>query len=154
MQLARARWRVLSNYSGMTRTTVQLRLKSGLLMTNQIREFWYSCDYYKNWVLSNESIKVQLPPFHDGNQPLSTPLVQHNFVSLSHRRSTTVSVETKDPFVLLQLHNQSQLISLRQFWWMNAKYSFVLGHLLTASPGLPSFPLSPRTPLKKSNKKT
>ena len=25
--------------------TVQLRLKSGLLMTNQIREFWYSYDY-------------------------------------------------------------------------------------------------------------
>ena len=38
VQLARAR-RVLSNYSGTTRTTVQLRLKSGLLMTNQIREF-------------------------------------------------------------------------------------------------------------------
>ena len=46
VQLARARWRALSNYSGMTRTTVQLRRKSGLLMTNQIREFWYSCDCY------------------------------------------------------------------------------------------------------------
>ena len=44
VQLARALWRVLSNYSGMMRTTVQLRLKSGLLMTNQIREFWYSYD--------------------------------------------------------------------------------------------------------------
>jgi len=60
VQLARARWRVLSNYSGMTRTTVyykrmtrttvQLRLKSGLLMTNQIREFWYSCDYIDNCI--------------------------------------------------------------------------------------------------------
>ena len=39
VQLART-WRVLSNYSGMTRTSVQLRLKSGLLMTNQIPEFW------------------------------------------------------------------------------------------------------------------
>ena len=39
---------LLSNYSGMTRTTVQLRLKSGLLMTNQIREFWYGCDHKKN----------------------------------------------------------------------------------------------------------
>ena len=44
VQLARAWWRVLSNYSGMTCATVQLRLKSGLLMTNQIREFWYSYD--------------------------------------------------------------------------------------------------------------
>ena len=57
VQLARAWWRVRSNYSGMTRTTVQLykykrmtcataklRLKSGLLMSNQIREFWYSYD--------------------------------------------------------------------------------------------------------------
>ena len=32
----------------MTRTTVQLMLKSGLLMTNQIREFWYSYDYGNN----------------------------------------------------------------------------------------------------------
>ena len=44
VQLARAWWRVLSNYKRMTCATVQLRLKSGLLMTNQIREFWYSCD--------------------------------------------------------------------------------------------------------------
>ena len=29
----------------MTCATVQLRLKSGLLMTNQIRKFWYSYDY-------------------------------------------------------------------------------------------------------------
>ena len=35
----------LCNYKRMTCATVQLRLKSGLLMTNQIREFWYSCDY-------------------------------------------------------------------------------------------------------------
>jgi len=32
----------------MTCATVQLRLKSGLLRTNQIREFWYSCDYNNN----------------------------------------------------------------------------------------------------------
>ena len=44
VQLARAWLRVLSSYSGMTRRTVQLRLKSGLLMTNQIQEFWYSYD--------------------------------------------------------------------------------------------------------------
>ena len=43
VQLAGAWWRV-QLYKRMTCVTVQLRLKSGLLMTNQIREFWYSCD--------------------------------------------------------------------------------------------------------------
>ena len=39
-------WRVqLHNYKRMTCAAVQLRLKSGLQMTNQIREFWYSYDY-------------------------------------------------------------------------------------------------------------
>ena len=38
-------WHVqLYNYKCMTCATVQLQLKSGLLMTNQVREFWYSCD--------------------------------------------------------------------------------------------------------------
>jgi len=56
VQLARAWWCVLSNtqawrvqlyhYKCMTCATVQLRLKSGLLMTNQIQEFWYSFDCY------------------------------------------------------------------------------------------------------------
>ena len=35
----------LHNYKCMTSATAQLRLKSGLLMTNQIQEFWYSYDY-------------------------------------------------------------------------------------------------------------
>ena len=48
VQLVWASWRVLSNYKRMTCATVQLRLKSGLLMTNQIREFWYSYDYFWN----------------------------------------------------------------------------------------------------------
>ena len=39
VQLVQAWWHVLSNYSGMTCTTVQVRMKSGMLMTNQIREF-------------------------------------------------------------------------------------------------------------------
>ena len=36
------------NYKRMTCATVQLRLKSGLLMTTQIREFRYSYDYRNN----------------------------------------------------------------------------------------------------------
>ena len=36
----------------MTCATVQLRLKSGLLRTNQIREFWYSCDYQDYCLIS------------------------------------------------------------------------------------------------------
>ena len=41
-------WRVqLYNYKRKTCATVQLRLKSGLLMTNQIREFCYSYDYVR-----------------------------------------------------------------------------------------------------------
>ena len=40
-------WRAqLYNYKHMMCATVQLQLKSGLLMTNQILEFWYSYDYY------------------------------------------------------------------------------------------------------------
>ena len=53
-QLAQAWWHVLSYYSGMTCASVQLRLKSGLLMTNQIREFWYSYDYSTNQINSNQ----------------------------------------------------------------------------------------------------
>ena len=56
VKLARAWWRVLSNYSGMTRTTVQFRLKSGLLITNQVQDFWYSCDYVINFLSLNESL--------------------------------------------------------------------------------------------------
>ena len=53
--LARALWRVLSNYLGMTRTlsnytvlTVLLMLKSWLVIANHVREFCSSYDYDNN----------------------------------------------------------------------------------------------------------
>ena len=39
----------------LTCATVQLRLKSGLLMTNQMREFWYSYDYYYYYYAADRS---------------------------------------------------------------------------------------------------
>ena len=99
--------------------------------------------HYKNWVLSNELIKVELPPlkikkaavssvspsserktkgltfaltkgerserrlsksFTAVIQPLSTRLIKPNFCfHLSHRRSTTVSLETRNPSDTLRL---------------------------------------------------
>ena len=57
-------WRVhLYNYKPVTCATVQLRLKSGLLMTNQIQEFWYSYDYTINnivYVVSWNKIQVKM----------------------------------------------------------------------------------------------
>ena len=50
---------------------------------------------YKNLFLSNELVKVELPLVI---QPLLTRLIKANFCfHLFHRRSTTVSLETRNP---------------------------------------------------------
>ena len=49
VQLAQALWCILFNYSGMVCATVQLRLKSGLVMINWSWEFWCIYDYYNNY---------------------------------------------------------------------------------------------------------
>ena len=78
----------------------------------------------KNWVLSNELIKVELPPwkiwkadvirsdegltletsafqiFHGGNSTFINSFDKTQFCfDLSHRRSTTVSLETRNSFL-------------------------------------------------------
>ena len=50
-------------------------------------------------IRSDENAQTLILIFHGGNQPLSTRLINPNFCfHLSHRRSTTVSLETRNSF--------------------------------------------------------
>ena len=100
-------------------------VKSLAVYIPRMRSSFQSVVHNKNLVLSNELIKVELPlwkiwkadvssvspsselrskSFTVVIQPLSTRLIKPNFCfDLSHRRSTTVSLETRNSFCSTKL---------------------------------------------------
>ena len=87
-------WHVqLSNYKCMTCATVQLRLKSGLLMTNQICEFRYSYDYKHYNIATHEQYMMC------SLEPSVGQCINQQSTHISVWRQPTVSRKSVDALV-------------------------------------------------------